>query len=104
MAEGAAEPLLPVALAAVTVPATVAQGAAFTANVWGTVKGERKGVQKTLYRATGNWPVVQQRQVRVVPGRRDSHRPQAARRGAATESYGATVKQHAADGGTWETS
>ena len=61
-------------------------------------------MQKTLYRATGNWPVVQQRQVRVVPVRRDSRRPQASRRGAATESYGATVKQHAADGGTWETS
>ena len=104
MAEGAAAPLLPVELAAVTVPAAAAHGTAFTANVWGTVKGQRTGVQKTLYRASGNWPAVQQRQVRVVAGRRDTHRPQTGRRGAASESYGASVKQHAADGGTWETS
>ena len=40
MAEGAAAPLLPVELAAVTVPAAAAHGTAFTANVWGTVKGQ----------------------------------------------------------------
>ena len=65
-------------LAAVVVPEGTAPGAEFAVPVMRRRRGEEVQESKRCWRASGCWPTIQARNVRVVPGRRHDQRPSAA--------------------------